>query len=75
MSYNGADRTLRSDYEEIKKTLNNLRLYVAFYCDQLRNRIDLATIELEKKLVAESKLSEELFSSLYFMDYLMVLLI
>ena len=29
----------------------------------MRNRIDLATLELEKKLVAESKLTEELFSS------------
>ena len=63
MSYNEADRTLRSDYEVIKKTLNNPRLYVSFYCDQLRNRIDLATIELENKLVAESKSTEELYSS------------
>ena len=54
---------LRSDYELIKTTLNNPRVYVSMYCDELRNRIDLATIELENKLVSKSKLTEELFSS------------
>ena len=53
----------RSDYEVIKTALNNPRLYVSIYCDEIRNRIDLDTIEIEKKLVPESKLTEELFSS------------
>ena len=53
----------RSDYQVIKTALNNPRLYISIYCDEIRNRIDLATIELEKKLVSESKLTEEIFSS------------
>ena len=53
----------RSVYEVIKTALNNPRLYVSIYCDEIRNRIDLDTIEIEKKLVPESKLTEELFSS------------
>ena len=70
MSCNNEDRkakskllleTLRSDFEEIKYLLDNPKVYISNYCDELRNRIDLATIEMEKKIASENKLTDKLF--------------
>ena len=51
---------LRSEFEELKSSIDNPRVYVSNYCDELRKRIDLAMIEMEMKPIAENKSREKL---------------
>ena len=54
---------LRVDLKQLKIAFNNPKLYIANYCDELRNCIDLATLETEMKLISMNDLTEKFTES------------
>ena len=53
-------KTIKSELNELKCALNNPRIYIANYCDTLRNRIDLdmteQAINLKKDEITTDKI-------------------
>ena len=54
---------LRVDFEQLKIAFKNPKLYIANYCDELRNCIDLATLETEMKLISMNNRTNEFTQS------------
>ena len=55
--------TLKSELNELKCAFKNPRIYIANYCDTLRNQIDLAMTEQEMNLIKDEITKDKILQS------------